>query len=215
MSAASSTRAAACRSTCASRGRTSSTWTAPATCSTTRRPTAWRSSTRPAAAPRATCGGRTWCPASIPYIKSGGLLFLNPAAFATPMPGTFGNLKRNSIHGPGFQQVDLVASSGSRSAGPRNVEFRAEIFNVFNRDELHEPGRHAAERAAGQQPDRGQQGAAGPGLLVGGSRDVRHDDEHGRADGRPRHQPAGAVRGAGEFLRNGLITRVRRTVLAA
>ena len=36
-----------------------------ATCSTTRRPAGRRSSTRRAAAPRATCGGRTWCPASI------------------------------------------------------------------------------------------------------------------------------------------------------
>ena len=36
-----------------------------------------------------------------PFITSGGLLFLNPAAFATPKPGTFGNLERNSIHGPG------------------------------------------------------------------------------------------------------------------
>src|SRR6185369_8177280 len=43
-----------------------------------------------------------------PYVVDGGLLFLNPAAFATPKPGTFGNLERNSIHGPNFFQMDAV-----------------------------------------------------------------------------------------------------------
>ena len=66
------------------------------------------------------------------FIKNGGLLFLNPAAFATPQPGTFGNLERNSIHGPDFKQVDLVLAKHFPFAGSRNFEFRAEIFNLFN-----------------------------------------------------------------------------------
>jgi len=67
-----------------------------------------------------------------PFINSGGLLFLNPAAFATPQPGTFGNLERNSIHGPEFKQVDLVLAKHFTFAGSRNFEFRAEIFNLFD-----------------------------------------------------------------------------------
>ena len=39
-----------------------------------------------------------------PYVQDGGRLFLNPAAFTTPKPGAFGNLERNSIHGPNFSQ---------------------------------------------------------------------------------------------------------------
>jgi len=70
-------------------------------------------------------------PGVSPYIKDGGLLFLNPAAFATPAPGTFGNLERNSIHGPNFWQADLVVSKGIPLGGP-NLELRAEIFNLFN-----------------------------------------------------------------------------------
>jgi hypothetical protein len=67
-----------------------------------------------------------------PFINSGGLLFLNPAAFTTPKPGTFGNLTRNQIHGPGFKQVDAVISKRVGLGGGPNVELRAEIFNLFN-----------------------------------------------------------------------------------
>jgi hypothetical protein len=72
-----------------------------------------------------------------PFITDGGLLFLNPAAFATPAPGTFGNLERNSLHGPNFHQVDMVISK--HFGGARNFEFRAEIFNVFNTANFSNP----------------------------------------------------------------------------
>src|SRR5262252_739716 len=55
-----------------------------------------------------------------PFINDNGLLFLNPAAFATPQPGTFGNLERNSLHGPNFNQVDMVISK--HFGGARNLE---------------------------------------------------------------------------------------------
>jgi hypothetical protein len=67
-----------------------------------------------------------------PFIADGGLLFLNPAAFATPQPGTFGNLERNSIHGPGFRQIDMVIGKQVPIGGRQNAEFRVEIFNLFN-----------------------------------------------------------------------------------
>jgi len=69
-----------------------------------------------------------------PFLASGGLVFLNPAAFATPQPGAFGNLERNALHGPNFFQTDLVVSKridlGGR--GP-NVDVRMEVFNLLNR----------------------------------------------------------------------------------
>src|SRR5206468_11366927 len=67
-----------------------------------------------------------------PFITSGGLLFLNPASFATPLPGTYGSLQRGSLHGPGFAQLDLVIAKHFAIAAPRNAEFRIEVFNLFD-----------------------------------------------------------------------------------
>jgi hypothetical protein len=67
-----------------------------------------------------------------PFVTDGGLVFLNPAAFTTPKPGTYGNLTRNELHGPKFRQVDLVLAKRFPTGGRSNLEFRAEIFNVFN-----------------------------------------------------------------------------------
>ncbi len=66
------------------------------------------------------------------YIKQDGLLFLNPAAFATPAPGTFGNLQRNEVHGPWMRQADLMIAKHIGLRNGPNAELRAEIFNLFN-----------------------------------------------------------------------------------
>jgi len=74
-----------------------------------------------------------------PFITSRGLVFLNPAAFATPKPGTYGNLQRGSLHGPGFAQLDLVVAKHFGLSGPRNAEFRIEVFNLFDRTNFANP----------------------------------------------------------------------------
>jgi len=48
-----------------------------------------------------------------PFIKDGGLLYLNPSAFAAPLPGTFGDMERNSIHGSSFQQIARNCRAGN------------------------------------------------------------------------------------------------------
>jgi hypothetical protein len=71
-------------------------------------------------------------PGVSPFLNQGGVLFLNPAAFATPAPGQFGNLERNSIHGPNFKQADFFFAKHFNAGGTRDVEFRGEVFNLFN-----------------------------------------------------------------------------------
>ena len=74
-----------------------------------------------------------------PYVQDGGRLFLNPAAFSTPKPGAFGNLERNSIHGPSFSQIDMVVSKKFATGRGSNFEFRLEVFNVFNQTNFANP----------------------------------------------------------------------------
>lgn len=57
---------------------------------------------------------------------------LNPAAFAAPQPGSFGDLARNSLRGPSFKQVDFILNKRMRLTESKNIEFRAEFFNIFN-----------------------------------------------------------------------------------
>ena len=66
-----------------------------------------------------------------PYLKDG-VRWLNPAAFTTPQPGTFGNLPRNFLRGPGFWQADLMLSKDLRFSGSQSVQLRVELFNITN-----------------------------------------------------------------------------------
>lgn len=74
-----------------------------------------------------------------PFVSSGGTLFLNPAAFATPAPGKFGNIMRGALHGPDFQQVDFTVSKSFRFTEMTRLEFRTEMFNVMNRTNFANP----------------------------------------------------------------------------
>jgi Carboxypeptidase regulatory-like domain/TonB dependent receptor len=66
-----------------------------------------------------------------PFLNSDRTI-LNPAAFAIPQPGTFGNLMRNQLHGPNFYQFDLMMGKKFLLTERVNMEFRSEFFNIFN-----------------------------------------------------------------------------------
>lgn len=65
--------------------------------------------------------------------------YLNPAAFAIPAPGTFGNLARNALHGPGLSQLDLTLQKRFMLTERTNVEFRSEIYNILNKANFASP----------------------------------------------------------------------------
>ena len=73
-----------------------------------------------------------------PYLKDG-VRWLNPAAFTTPQAGTFGNLPRNALRGPGFWQADLMFSKDFRFLETQGLQVRVEIFNIANRLNYENP----------------------------------------------------------------------------
>lgn len=73
-----------------------------------------------------------------PYLNND-RQYLNPAAFAIPKPGTFGNLQRGALRGPNFRQVDIILNKRFRISESARVEFRAEFFNLFNQTNFFNP----------------------------------------------------------------------------
>ena len=75
--------------------------------------------------------------------------WLNPAAFATPQPGTFGNLPRNYLRGPASAQVDLMVSARTSASRSRQaLQLRVEMFNIANRLNYENPAAALPERRA-------------------------------------------------------------------
>ena len=63
----------------------------------------------------------------------------NPKAFANPAPGTFGNLTRDTLRGPGAQQWDIALFKNFTVRGSQRIQFRAEVFNFINHPNLSTP----------------------------------------------------------------------------
>jgi hypothetical protein len=75
-----------------------------------------------------------------PFLNTGDRRFVvNPAAFSTPAPGTFGNLGRGALHGPGLTQYDLTLHKKFTFKERLTSEFRFEAYNLFNRANFANP----------------------------------------------------------------------------
>jgi len=64
---------------------------------------------------------------------------LNLAAFTAPPVGRIGNLGRNVFHGPGAVNFDFSVFKSFHVTERQRVEFRAEIFNIFNTPQFANP----------------------------------------------------------------------------
>jgi hypothetical protein len=75
-----------------------------------------------------------------PKIGEGGQnRWFDPAAFKKPAVGTFGNLKRNSLRGPGYWRTDASLFKKFGFSETKELEFRVEVVNLFNHVNLGNP----------------------------------------------------------------------------
>lgn len=80
--------------------------------------------------------------------------WFNTTAFQ-PIPmsapaGTYGSEGRNVVEGPGLAQWDFSALKNIRVAESKNLQFRAEFFNLFNRTNFRLPNSDISSTTFGQ-----------------------------------------------------------------
>jgi TonB dependent receptor len=66
--------------------------------------------------------------------------WFNLNCFAPSTYGTVGNLGRNNLIGPGYAETDIGVTKNTRITERVNLQFRAEIFNIFNHPNFSVPG---------------------------------------------------------------------------
>jgi len=83
--------------------------------------------------------------------------WFNVSAFAVPALGVYGNEGRNTLRGPGAWNADIALSrSFPITEKGQRVDFRAEIFNVFNHARFLNPGSGILPTATMNSPAFGQ-----------------------------------------------------------
>jgi len=65
--------------------------------------------------------------------------YLNPAAFANPLVGTYGNCGRNNFYGPRRVNFDFSTIKDFHVTERQALQFRMEMFNAPNHVELGSP----------------------------------------------------------------------------
>jgi hypothetical protein len=65
--------------------------------------------------------------------------YFNPEAFLQPATGTYGNVSRDSLTGPGLTEVDFSATKNAHLTERLGLQFRAEFFNVLNHTNFMTP----------------------------------------------------------------------------
>jgi hypothetical protein len=58
--------------------------------------------------------------------------WFNTAAYVAPATGTYGDVRRNSINGPGSKVFDMAFTKIFPLKEARVLEFRAQATNIFN-----------------------------------------------------------------------------------
>jgi hypothetical protein len=74
-----------------------------------------------------------------PIVEGNPAQWFNPNAFLIPAAGTYGNVGRSVLTGPGLSEVDLAMVKNTHFSERVNLQFRAEFFNVLNHTNFGTP----------------------------------------------------------------------------
>src|SRR5579875_2717224 len=72
-------------------------------------------------------------------IEGGPSQYFNLAAFMVPSNGTYGNVGRDVLIGPGLASLDLSLMKNTSLSERVSLQFRAEFFNILNRANFNTP----------------------------------------------------------------------------
>jgi hypothetical protein len=89
-------------------------------------------------------------PLQILNPKTNGGLYLNPAQFSDPTLGQFSTTPRAVCCGPGENQWDVTLSKRISLTESKYFQFRADIFNLFNKTEFVNPDGNFSNTTFGQ-----------------------------------------------------------------
>jgi len=82
----------------------------------------------------------SWNPAFTGSVIEGGAAqYFNPAAFLPPATGTYGNVGRDVLTGPGLANLDISLMKNIPISERVRVQARVECFNIFNHTNLATP----------------------------------------------------------------------------
>lgn len=76
--------------------------------------------------------------------------WFDPGAFALPPYGSFGDVGRNTVEGPGYANVNLAALKQFSLARGARLQVRVEAFNLFNRTNFNQPDNFFGSPTFGQ-----------------------------------------------------------------
>jgi len=99
--------------------------------------------------------------------------WFNPAAFASPAAGTYGNEGRNEFYGPSNHQIDFSIFKNFAITEHVRAQFRVEIYNIFNFTNYSEPANNVQGSNLGQVGSTYDVSFGAPGIGPGAPRNVQ------------------------------------------
>jgi hypothetical protein len=99
--------------------------------------------------------------------------WFNPAAFASPTPGTYSNQGFDEFYGPPNHQIDVSVFKNFAITEHIKAQFRVEIFNIFNFVNYSEPANNLQGSNLGQVGSTYDVAFGAPGIGPGAPRNTQ------------------------------------------